>query len=87
VVVLLLAGCSAAREGSEQSGAPPGEVRIGYMPNLTHAQAVLGVAEGTFARHLGVPVRPRLFTSGSAALQALFAGEVDLLYIGPAPAL
>ncbi|WP_050742111.1 ABC transporter substrate-binding protein [Symbiobacterium thermophilum] len=87
MVVLLLAGCSAAREGSEQSGAPPGEVRIGYMPNLTHAQAVLGVAEGTFARHLGVPVRPRLFTSGSAALQALFAGEVDLLYIGPAPAL
>lgn len=87
LVVLLLAGCSARGEGPEQPGAPPGEVRVGYMPNLTHAQAVLGVAGGTFARYIGAEVRPRLFTSGSAALQALFAGEVDLLYVGPAPAV
>ena len=39
------------------------------------------------ARQIGAEVRPRLFTSGSAALQALFVGEVDLLYVGPAPAI
>lgn len=87
LVVLLFAGCAASGEGPGQPGAPPREVRIGYMPNVTHAQAVLGVAEGTFARQIGAEVRPRLFTSGSAALQALFAGEVDLLYVGPAPAI
>ena len=87
LVVLLLAGCSARGEGPEQPDAPPGEVRIGYFPNVTHAQAVLGVAGGTFARQMGAEVRPRLFTSGSAALQALFADELDLLYVGPAPAI
>lgn len=57
------------------------------MPNLTHAQAVLGVADGTFAQRTGTEVAPRLFAAGPAAIQALFAGEIDLLYVGPAPAL
>ena len=37
--------------GACSSGKPPGteEVRIGYFPNITHAQALVGKADGTFA--------------------------------------
>lgn len=89
LAALLLTACAPREEGEgpAPAEAPPAAIRVGYMPNLTHAQAVLGVAEGTFARQTGLEVNGRLFPAGSAALQALFAGEVDLLYVGPAPAL
>jgi NitT/TauT family transport system substrate-binding protein len=65
------------------------EVRLGYFANLTHAQALIGLANGEFQRQLGSEVKlaPKLFGSGPAAIEALLAGEVDLTYVGPAPAI
>lgn len=87
VTALLAAGCSVSgvlppRSASERTG-----IRLGYMANLTHAQAVLGVAEGSFERAVGAKVTTRLFPSGPSAIQALYAGEIDLLYVGPSPAV
>lgn len=64
-------------------------LRVGYFPNLTHGQAVVGIADGTFARTLGPQVRlePRLFNAGPSLIQALLAGEIDIGYVGPVPAL
>ncbi|MFZ5814600.1 MAG: ABC transporter substrate-binding protein [Bacillota bacterium] len=87
LTALLVAGCSASGPGSSDGTGEPAAIRLGYMANLTHAQAVLGVAESTFEQTVGVPVIPRLFAAGPAAIQALFAGEIDLLYIGPSPAI
>lgn len=65
------------------------EVRLGYFANLTHAQALVGLANGEFQKQLGPEVKltPKLFGSGPAAIEALLAGEVDLAYVGPAPAI
>lgn len=62
-------------------------MRLGYMPNLTHAQAVLGAADGTLEQSAGVRLEPRLFHSGPTAMTALFAGEIDVAYVGPSPAV
>jgi NitT/TauT family transport system substrate-binding protein len=67
---------------------PARSVRIGYLPNLTHAQAVAGAQRGDFARALeGVPVEFRTFNAGPALMEALLAGEIDLAYVGPSPAV
>jgi NitT/TauT family transport system substrate-binding protein len=60
--------------------------RLGYFPNLTHAQALVGVADGTFARAMGGPVEARRFGAGPAAMQALLSGDLDAAYVGPGPA-
>jgi NitT/TauT family transport system substrate-binding protein len=67
---------------------PPQEVRLGYFANVTHAQAVLGVASGDFERAVA-PARltPHIFSAGPALVEALFAGEIDVGYMGPSPAL
>ena len=71
--------------------APPGPVvvRVGYFPNITHAQAVVGVADGTFRRALGesATLQAHVFNAGPSAIEALFAGQIDLTYIGPNPAI
>jgi NitT/TauT family transport system substrate-binding protein len=63
-------------------------VTIGYFANLTHAQAVLGVASGDFGRAVA-PLRleTKLFNAGPSLIEALFAGEIDIGYVGPGPAL
>jgi NitT/TauT family transport system substrate-binding protein len=63
-------------------------IRVGYFPNITHAQAVLGFGDGSFARGLaGVSLHPTIFNAGPDELNALFAGAIDIGYIGPGPAI
>mgnify|MGYP005851118695 CR=1 FL=1 len=64
------------------------EVRVGYMANLSHAQAVLGVHTGELQQSLGeVKLVGKVFGAGPTAIEALLAGEVDIAYVGPQPAL
>jgi NitT/TauT family transport system substrate-binding protein len=67
---------------------PRDEVRLGYFPNLTHAQALVGLARGDFQKAVA-PLRlvPRAFSAGPQAMEALFAGELDLCYVGSGPAV
>lgn len=64
------------------------EVRIGYFANVTHAQAVLGVDSGDLERALApAKLTTRIFNAGPSLIEALFAGEIDIGYVGPSPAL
>lgn len=81
--VLLL--CSCTNTSTPQTNV----VRLGYFPNITHAQAVIGVADGTFQRALGdsVKIDAKVFNAGPSAIEAMFAGQLDITYIGPNPAI
>lgn len=69
-------------------------LRVGYFPNITHAQAVIG-AHGTrsgggwFEQRLGpdATIQWFPFNAGPSAMEAIFAGSIDLTYVGPNPAL
>jgi NitT/TauT family transport system substrate-binding protein len=65
-------------------------LRLGYFPNITHAQPQVGIARSTFSEALGPNVdldTSKTFNAGPAAIEALFAGEIDATYIGPNPAI
>jgi sulfonate transport system substrate-binding protein len=62
-------------------------LRLGYFPNLTHGQAMVGVDDGSIAAALGGRLDPRMFNAGPAAMEALLAGELDASYVGPGPAV
>jgi NitT/TauT family transport system substrate-binding protein len=63
-------------------------VRLGYFANLSHAQALLAVDSGELARALApARVETRIFNAGPALVEALLAGEIDMGYVGPGPAI
>ena len=63
-------------------------MRVGYFPNVTHAQAVLGVASGEFQQAIGASkLSTKTFNAGPSLIEALFANEIDIGYIGPSPVL
>lgn len=79
--------CKASTEPVDASGRRV--LRLGYMPNLTHAPALLGMATGLFAEALGseVVLAPKVFVAGPSIVEATFAGELDVAYVGPNPAI
>ncbi|HLN34953.1 MAG TPA: ABC transporter substrate-binding protein [Nitrososphaeraceae archaeon] len=64
-------------------------LRIGYFPNINHAQAVIGIGNGDFQKVLGnnIEIKPLVFNAGPSAIEALFAKQVDVTYVGPNPAI
>jgi NitT/TauT family transport system substrate-binding protein len=69
----------------------PGQtvVRVGAFPNITHAQAMVGKANGWFDKALGsgTKIQWTSFNAGPSAIEALFAGAIDMTYVGPNPAI
>jgi sulfonate transport system substrate-binding protein len=64
-------------------------IRVGAFPNITHPQAMVGKANGWFDRAMGpkVKIEWKTFNAGPSAIEALFAGAIDLTYIGPNPTI
>ena len=64
-------------------------VRVGAFPNITHPQAMIGKANGWFEKAMGPQVKIdwKTFNAGPSAIEALFAGAIDMTYVGPNPAI
>jgi NitT/TauT family transport system substrate-binding protein len=67
----------------------PVTVRVGAFPNITHSQAMVGKANGAFEKAMGSggKIEWKTFNAGPAAIEALFAGAIDMTYIGPNPTI
>ena len=64
-------------------------LRVGYFPNVTHATAIVAVANGMFSQALGssATLEPHTFNAGPEAVEALFSNAIDATFIGPNPAI
>lgn len=84
ICIFMLAGLAGC--GREQKKA---EIHVGYFNNVTHPQALFMKSEGTLQEHVGdaVAVDWTAFNAGPAEVEALFAGDIDIGYIGPVPAI
>lgn len=96
--VLAALGLSACN-GKKDAGGPGGSgatpvLRVGFFPNVTHAQGLIGYlesqtkgAEGWFERRTGARIEWYPFNAGPSAIEALFIGTVDITYVGPNPVI
>lgn len=87
VLTIVLVACAGQPPASRSEG--PITLRAGHFPNITHSQALIGVARGDFQKALGpnVALDVKVFNAGPSAIEAMFAGQLDLSYIGPNPAI
>ena len=93
---LLLAGCSSSSSstaspasGTTAPAAAPVTVTLGFLTNITHASALVGLREGFFAKALGSAgtLHATAFSTGTEETTALLAGQLDAAYVGPNPAI
>jgi NitT/TauT family transport system substrate-binding protein len=91
-VAVLAAGCSSAAAGSGSGSSDPAAkvvLRLGFLENITHASALVGIKQGFFTKNLGKNVTLKLypFSTGTEEATALLAGQLDAAYVGPNPAI
>jgi len=92
-IAALAVGCgsSAGGGGNASSSGPAKEVvlRLGFLENITHAPALIGIKDGFFTKNLGKNVTLKLypFSTGTEEATALLAGQLDAAYVGPNPAI
>ena len=69
--------------------AAPQKIRVGHFSNITHAPALIARATQLFELRFGesADIQWKTFNAGPGAIEALFAGAVDILYVGPSPAI
>lgn len=81
------AGAAGSTGGSGGSEDAIDSISIGYFPNVTHAPAIVGLADGHYQEALGedVEIKTATFNSGTEEIEALFAGGIDIGFIGPSP--
>ncbi|MGD9532544.1 MAG: ABC transporter substrate-binding protein [Candidatus Nitrosocosmicus sp.] len=86
-VALISAPISVASAQSPDSSKKT--LRIGYFPNITHSQAVIGLNNGDFQKIVGenINIETIRFNAGPSAIESLLAGRIDATYIGPNPAI
>ena len=80
VFACLLAGRAVAGEPEAK------QLRLGYFPNLTHAQALYARATGAFEK-IGARIQWVAFNAGPTAIEALFTDAVDATFVGPSPTI
>jgi len=88
-VTLLAAGCASSATGASNSGSGPVVLRLGFLANITHEPALVGLAKGYFTKNLGknVELKTTIFSSGTEETTAILAGQLDAAYVGPNPAI
>jgi NitT/TauT family transport system substrate-binding protein len=89
VLTVVLTGLSACGDGGSNDPNAPVTVRLGHFPNLTHASAIVGLEKGIYTSKLGpnVTLETKQYNAGPAAIEALFAGDLDITFVGPNPAI
>ena len=74
----LVAGCGGGA-GSYDS------VQVGFLVNLTHGPAIIGLQKEFSNGLAGLPVEEHPFQNGSEEISALLGGSLDAAYVGPGP--
>lgn len=82
--LIFLASCKAGKPSDQLT-----RINVACFPNITHAQALLLKEQGTLEKEFGEDANVNwiVFNAGPSEIEALFAGEIDIGYIGPVPAL
>jgi NitT/TauT family transport system substrate-binding protein len=80
---------TASGSGSATTQSGPVMLRLGYLTNLTHASALVGIQQGIFTKNLpgDVTLQTSTYNAGPAEVTAMLAGSLDAAYMGPNSAI
>lgn len=81
VLAMVLAAAAGTAAAAQSYLGDGGGVSVAYFPNVGHAIPIVAFESGSPG------AEPRVFDSGPQAAEALFAGSVQMAYMGPGPAL
>src|ERR1700760_2646473 len=79
---------SSKSSGGSGTSSAPVTVRLGLLAHIPHAPALIAIQKGYFAKDLGSnKLTPTVYNTGTLETTAILAGQLDVAYVGPNPAI
>jgi len=65
------------------------KIRVAFFPSIGHAVPIIGLENGIFENGMGqqIKIETKLFDSGPQVIESIFAGSIDIAYVGPGPVI
>lgn len=83
LLILSVGGCAQKEEADI-----PDELRLGFMPDFTHAQAFVGIEEKQYKISLkSIDFKPSIYLTGSSIMKAISRNELDIAFVDPLSAI
>ena len=83
LLFLPVGGC-----GQKEETNNPEELRLGFMPDFTHAQAFVGIEKKQYKLNLKkIDFKPALYLTGSSMMRAIAQNELDMAFVDPLSAI
>ena len=84
IAIAIVAALSGAQEQSNQD-----KIRVAFFPSIGHAAPIVGIENGIFESGIGeeIKIETKLFDSGPQVIESIFAGSIDVAYVGPGPVI
>ena len=82
--IAIIIGLSSGQEQSNQD-----KIRVAFFPSIGHAVPIVGIENGIFENGIGqeIKIETKLFDSGPQVIESIFAGSIDVAYVGPGPVI
>ena len=63
------------------------KLRVAFFPSIGHAVPIVGLENEIFQERIGeqIKIDTRIFDSGPQVIESIFAGSIDIAYVGPGP--
>ena len=63
------------------------KLRVAFFPSIGHAVPIVGLENGIFQEEIGeqIKIETKIFDSGPQVIESIFAGSIDIAYVGPGP--
>ena len=63
------------------------KIRVAFFPSIGHIIPIVGLEEKIFEKGIGEEkqIETKLFDSGPQVIESIFAGSIDVAYVGPGP--
>jgi len=63
------------------------KLRVAFFPSIGHAVPIIGLENGIFQEEIGeqIKIETKIFDSGPQVIESIFAGSIDIAYVGPGP--
>jgi NitT/TauT family transport system substrate-binding protein len=87
VIVVAFAIIITENYGSDETN--QSKIRVAFFPSIGHAVPIIGLENGIFKNGIGqqTQIETKLFDSGPQVIESMFAGSIDIAYVGPGPVI
>ena len=87
VTIMIISVAAIIALTSNYSETSQDKLRVAFFPSIGHAVPIIGLENGIFQGEIGeqIKIETKIFDSGPQVIESIFAGSIDIAYVGPGP--